>query len=63
MIKINLLPPHINQRKQVKVATGIVVVMLAGEIAGMLAMRNPPLALKEKQQARQQEVQGLLDGV
>ncbi|MGV3723126.1 MAG: hypothetical protein ACO1SX_19675, partial [Actinomycetota bacterium] len=63
MIKINLLPPHIHQRKQVKVATGIVVVMLAGEIAGMLAMRNPPLALKEKQLARQAEVQGLLDGV
>lgn len=63
MIKINLLPPHIHQRKQVKIATGVVVVMLAGEIAGMLVMRNPALAQKAKHEARQQEVQGLLDGV
>lgn len=63
MIKINLLPPHINQRKQVKVATGIVVVMLAGEIGGLLLMRNPALATKATQEARQQEVQGMLDEV
>ena len=41
MIKINLLPPHIHQRKQVKVATGIVVVMLAGEIARNKKQRFP----------------------
>ncbi|MCC2668760.1 MAG: hypothetical protein K0Q72_1231 [Armatimonadetes bacterium] len=49
MIKINLLPPHIHQRKQVKIAVGIVVVMLIGEIAGVLAYREGPRKFFEDQ--------------
>jgi hypothetical protein len=63
MIKINLLPPHIHQRKQVKVAVGIVVVMLAAEIGGLLAARSGPLAEQARLEARQAEVQGMLNQV
>lgn len=48
MIKINLLPPHIHQRKQIKVAVAVVGVMLIAEIAGMLAMRTGPQAEKAR---------------
>jgi hypothetical protein len=48
MIKINLLPPHIHQRKQIKVAVGIVGVLLVAEIAGLLAARTAPQKLKEE---------------
>lgn len=48
MIKINLLPPHIHQRKQVKIAVGVVVVMLAAEIGGVLAYRQGPQKLNEE---------------
>jgi hypothetical protein len=48
MIKINLLPPHIHQRKQIKVAVGIVGVLLVAEIAGLLAARTAPQKLKDE---------------
>jgi hypothetical protein len=48
MIKINLLPPHIHQRKQVKVAVAVVIAMLAAEIGGVVAYRQGPQKMFEE---------------
>jgi hypothetical protein len=58
MIKINLLPPHIHRAKQIKVAIAIIVVLLAGEIAGVLAMRTPLQAEEGRLNARKTELDG-----
>jgi hypothetical protein len=42
MIKINLLPSHIHQRRQVKIAVTLVVAMVAAEVAGMVMARAQP---------------------
>ena len=61
MLKINLLPPYIHQKKMVKVAAGVVTVLIVGEVALMMFMRNGPLAEKARLEARQIEVQQGLD--
>lgn len=63
MIKINLLPPHIHQRKQIKIAVGIVGVMLVAEIAGLLAARSAPMALNAELKTTQADRQAKLDDV
>ncbi len=57
MLKINLLPPYIHQKKMVKVAAGVVTVLLVGEIVVMLAMRAGPEAEKTQLTNRLNEVQ------
>ena len=45
MIKINLLPAYINQRKRLKVAIAVVTLLVAAEVAGFLIYRlgNPDI--------------------
>lgn len=63
MIKINLLPSHINRRKQVKVSVVLVTLLLAGEIAGLLYARNAPLHQKDVLTKRKDEVNTQLTAV
>ncbi len=47
MIKINLLPPHINQKRMVRNAAIIVTVLVAAEVAGLVWAMNAPKAQQE----------------
>lgn len=66
MLKINLLPPHINTRKQVRVAIVMVTLLVAAEAAFLVWMRQAPAAefarLSERETATNTgftELQGL----
>ena len=48
MLKINLLPPYIHQRKQVKIATGVVVLLIAAEVGILVAARGGPMAERDR---------------
>src|SRR5437879_933061 len=51
MLKINLLPPYIHQRKQVKIAAGIVTVLIAAEVFALVSAKAGPMKLAEEQKA------------
>lgn len=57
MLKINLLPPYIHQKKMVKVAAGVVTVLTIGEVALMMFMLNGPKAYKLELEQKQAQVQ------
>lgn len=60
MLKINLLPPYINQRKQVRVAIVIVALLVAAEIATLVVMRNGPIADKNRLSQEKSDKEGKL---
>src|SRR5688572_12142558 len=60
MLKINLLPPYINQRKQVRVAAVIVALLVAAEIGTLVVMRNGPIAEKNRLTSEKSDKEGKL---
>ena len=65
-MRINLLPPYLHQRKMVKLAMAVVVLVTIGEVATFILLRNGPLALQAQlteqynaENAELQRVQGL----
>src|SRR5690349_18752691 len=60
MIKINLLPAYINQRKRLKVAIAVVTLLVIAEIAGALVYRQGPLQEQQDLTVKQQEVDAKL---
>lgn len=43
MLKINLLPPYIHQRRNMRIAIGVVTVAVAAEVALFIMMMGPPM--------------------
>jgi hypothetical protein len=41
MLKINLMPPHLHRRKQVRLAVVVVTALVAGEVVGFIMMSRP----------------------
>src|SRR4051794_40848167 len=63
MLKINLLPPYINQRKQVRVATGIVTLLVAAEIAALVMAQAGPRKVHEDLLKEQADTQTKVDAL
>src|SRR5690348_9331350 len=63
MIKINLLPAYINQRKRMKVAIAVVTLLVAAEVAGFIIYRQGPVQQGEELTQRQQQVEGELSAL
>jgi hypothetical protein len=58
MLKINLLPPHIHTKKQVRIAMFIVTVLVAAEVGVLVAARAAPAKLKTELEAKKVQVEG-----
>ena len=63
MIKINLLPAYINQRKRMKVAIAVVTLLVAAEVAGFLIYRQGPEQQQAELTAKQQQVDNELNSL
>jgi hypothetical protein len=57
MLKLNLLPPYINQKKQVRMAVAVVTALVIAEVALMIWARTGPAATLAAKQTEFQQVQ------
>lgn len=57
MLKINLLPPSIAQKRQMRVAIAVVILLVAAEVGGLVAARIPKQKLHADLLSQQQDAQ------
>jgi len=57
VIKINLLPPYIHEKRKRNVAIGVVTVLVAAEVAGLVMAANPPRQKRDALLQQQTETQ------